>query len=185
MRNKTEGFFRLNGWQRLYVVFIFFFYIPFLFILGDITPSRIDMALLENRLEESGLVKSNKKNEQAIVAYSSRDEFYKSPGRAKPNKDYGEDLVEENLAIVYEVSGKVSDFSEYYVYLPTGMEDKQVLEALQFFDDQYVKEAEKAIAIGWIKFFAAALGLALALYVFGAALGWVFRGFVSGRRSSV
>lgn len=165
---------RLNGWQRIFVVYLLFIQIPLsVAIIAEQRPAAPDKEVLLERLEKSAVPK----DPNFKTKLYSRWEMSKTIEGFSETYEQAITRMEKEKKIIRMSLNQPTYYWEYTLIM-----HKDVPEALRKQTETFLNEelnriywpaALKEVAIASLQ----SLLLAVVLYVFGYSIGWVFRGF--------
>ncbi len=175
MEKSTALLNRLNGWQRLFSVYLLFLHIPF---------SIFAIAEIDTEPADTDAVLAHIKAKQVAPESIARIQVHNYSYITRPitfNGKSARDLINSALSLnISEEIAVSSPFGEhnYALVVPKDMpQDKMTLVAKTTYE--YVKDAYwKSYISELFSTLGISILIATILYCFGYALGWIIKGFL-------
>lgn len=165
---------RLNGWQRIFVVYLMFIHLPLsLAIIAEQRPTAPDKEVLLERLAKSAVPK----DPTFKTKLYSRWEMSKTIEGFSETYEQAITRMEKEGQIVRIPLNQPTYYWEYTLIMHKDVPQTLRKQTETFLNEElsriYWPAALKEVAIASMQ----SLLIAVVIYVFGYSIGWVFRGF--------
>lgn len=168
----------LNGWQRLYVVALIFFYIPLVFLVAR-NPFVPDPQISQITSQLPEFSKNLLKQNKISIRYESG---FGQSGEPVPSSDFPNKIEWDKVQIAvdsvsFDATNSLGFFQDLVLDVYQQMPESDVSKAATeiYKTAESIREHDLMHERLWMLLRAAIL--AVGIYAFGYALGWIYKGF--------
>lgn len=176
---------KLNGWQRLYAVLVAFFYLPVVFLVAqDMVPPVPSIEEIVSRLPNGS--KDLTKGNVISLSYTPEAKGHFSGNLATGKIDWEKVIVADKEYKIYEtveflLSERYGFGWDFQMDVLEKIPDSKLNGLGSEIYQAIVSAHASAITVMYLQLAAKALIVALMVYLFGYAVGWVYVGFRGGK----